>query len=141
VKYAWYDRPQDQMVFYILHINTSFLPPLAPTLEHRADFLIILQRVGLLGWAISSSQGLYQNTGQHKHRLNAYAHQTSMPCVGFEPTIPASEQAKTLHAIDLSATVTGISTLRTLLNSPNLFLVVELIFTSEQSETVLFRCQ
>jgi hypothetical protein len=39
------------------------------------------------------------NTGQHKHRINAYTYQTSMPCVGFEPTIPASEQAKTVHAL------------------------------------------
>jgi hypothetical protein len=30
-----------------------------------------------------------------------------MPWVRFEPTIPASEQAKTVHALDLSATVTG----------------------------------
>jgi hypothetical protein len=46
-----------------------------------------------------------------KHRTiqtqNKYTHQTSMPCVGFEPTIPASERAKTLHALDRSATVTG----------------------------------
>jgi hypothetical protein len=34
--------------------------------------LIILQTVGLLGRVISSSQGLYLNTGQHKHRINAY---------------------------------------------------------------------
>jgi hypothetical protein len=30
-----------------------------------------------------------------------------MPCVGFEPTIPASEWAKTVRALDRSATVTG----------------------------------
>jgi hypothetical protein len=30
-----------------------------------------------------------------------------MPCVGFEHTIPASERAKTFHALDRSATVTG----------------------------------
>jgi hypothetical protein len=30
-----------------------------------------------------------------------------MPCVGFEPTIPASEWAKTVHALDRLATVTG----------------------------------
>jgi hypothetical protein len=30
-----------------------------------------------------------------------------MPCVGFEPTIPASERAKTVHVLDRSATVTG----------------------------------
>jgi hypothetical protein len=30
-----------------------------------------------------------------------------MPCVGFEPTIPASERAKKVLALELSATVTG----------------------------------
>jgi hypothetical protein len=30
-----------------------------------------------------------------------------MPCVGFETTIPASERAKVVHALDRSATVTG----------------------------------
>jgi hypothetical protein len=30
-----------------------------------------------------------------------------MPYVGFELTIPDSEQAKTVHALDCSATVTG----------------------------------
>jgi hypothetical protein len=30
-----------------------------------------------------------------------------MPWVGFESTIPASEWAKTVHALDRSATVTG----------------------------------
>jgi hypothetical protein len=42
-----------------------------------------------------------------KHRINTYTHQTSMPWVGFEPTITASEQAKTVHALDCSASVTG----------------------------------
>jgi hypothetical protein len=44
---------------------------LAPVLEHRADYsisLIFSQAVGLLRRAISSSQGLYLNTAQHKHR-------------------------------------------------------------------------
>jgi hypothetical protein len=30
-----------------------------------------------------------------------------MPWVGFESTIPVSEQAKTVHALDRLATVTG----------------------------------
>jgi hypothetical protein len=30
-----------------------------------------------------------------------------MPYVGFEPMIPASERAKTIHALDRSASVTG----------------------------------
>jgi hypothetical protein len=69
------------------------------------SFMIILQTVGLLGRVISSSQGRYLNTGQHKHRINTY--QTSIPCVGSEPTIATSERAKTVHALDHSANVTG----------------------------------
>jgi hypothetical protein len=69
--------------------------------------LVVLQTVGLLGRVISSSQGLYLNTGQHKDRINTYTYQTSMPYVGFKPTIQASKRAKTVHALDCSATVTG----------------------------------
>jgi hypothetical protein len=32
-----------------------------------------------------------------------------MPSMGFELTIPASERAKTVHALERSATVTGYS--------------------------------
>jgi hypothetical protein len=46
-----------------------------------------------------------------KHRTtqtqNKHIHKTSMFCVGFEPTIPAFEWAKTVHALGCSATVTG----------------------------------
>jgi hypothetical protein len=63
-----------------------------------------------LGRVISSSQGLYLNIGQHKHRINTHTYQTSMPCVGFEPMIPASERTKTVCALDRSATVTGRAT-------------------------------
>jgi hypothetical protein len=45
---------------------------------------------------------------QNKH-THTHTHQTSMPRVGFESTIPASERAKTVHALDRSATVTGFS--------------------------------
>jgi hypothetical protein len=31
-----------------------------------------------------------------------------MPWVGFEPTIPGAERAKTVHALDGSATVTDL---------------------------------
>jgi hypothetical protein len=34
---------------------------------------------------------------------------TSMPWVGFEPTIPAFEGAKTVHALDRATTMTGLS--------------------------------
>jgi hypothetical protein len=40
-------------------------------------------------------------------RRTDHSSEKSMPCVGFESTIPASEQAKTVHALDHSATVTG----------------------------------
>jgi hypothetical protein len=35
--------------------------------------------------------------------------QTSMPGVGFEPTIPVFERAKTVYALDRAATVTGLT--------------------------------
>jgi hypothetical protein len=35
--------------------------------------------------------------------------QTSMPLVGFEPTIPAFERAKAVHGLDHAATVIGLS--------------------------------
>jgi hypothetical protein len=57
---------------------------------------------------ISRSEGRYLNTGQHKHRMNAYTHQTSFPRMGFEPTIPASERAKTVRVLDRATTVTGL---------------------------------
>jgi hypothetical protein len=75
-----------------------------PLIQFRNHFP---QTARLLGRVISSSQGLYLNIGQHKHRKNAYTHQVSMPYVGFEITIPASELAKTVNALDCAATVTG----------------------------------
>jgi hypothetical protein len=77
-----------------------------PLIQFRNHFS---QTVGLLGRVISSSQGLYLNTGQHKHRINAYTHQTSMPCVGLEPTNPASNVAKAVHALDRTVTMISLS--------------------------------
>jgi hypothetical protein len=76
----------------------------SPLLQFRDIFR---QPVGLLGRGISPSQSRYLHAEQHKHRINAYTHQTSMPWVGFEPTIPAFERAKTIHASDRAATVIG----------------------------------
>jgi hypothetical protein len=75
-----------------------------PLIQFRKHFS---QTVGLLGRVMSPSQGRYLHTGQHKHRINAYTHQISMLCVGFEPTIPATERAKTGRTSDRAATVTG----------------------------------
>jgi hypothetical protein len=79
---------------------TDSTAPLGPGLWFFS-FMIILQTVGLLGRVISLSQGLYLNTGQHKHRINTYTYQTSVPCVS------PSERAKTVHALDSLSTVTG----------------------------------
>jgi hypothetical protein len=43
-----------------------------------------------------------------------------MPYVGFEPTISASERAKTVHALDRSATVTDSSIFFFFLIAPTL---------------------
>jgi hypothetical protein len=75
-----------------------------PLIQFRNHFS---QTVGLLGRVISPSQDLYLNTGQHKHRINGYTHQTCMPRVRFEPTIPASEREKTVNALDGAVAVTG----------------------------------
>jgi hypothetical protein len=64
---------------------------------------LFTQPVGLPGRGISPSQGRYLHTGQHKHKRT----QILMPRVGFEPTIPAFERAKTVHASDRAATVIG----------------------------------
>jgi hypothetical protein len=74
---------QSLWIFFSLALQ----PPWA--LAYIFNFIIILQTVGLLGRVISSSRGLYLNTGQHKHRINTYTHQISMPCVRFEPLDPS----------------------------------------------------
>jgi hypothetical protein len=91
----------------ILYVFSMALPGHAgprPLIQCRNHFS---QSAGLLGRVISPSKGRYLNTGQQKHRINAYTHQTSMPWVAFQPTIPASERAKTVHALDRAATVAG----------------------------------
>jgi hypothetical protein len=73
------------------------------------------QTVGLLGRLISSSQGLY---------LNTYTYQTSMHCMGFEPTIPASERAKTVKCLIIIFFVisgVGLSPLGTAATSGQLY--------------------
>jgi hypothetical protein len=40
------------------------------------------------------------NHGKTRAHTHTHKHQMSMPGVGFERTVPASEQAKTVHALD-----------------------------------------
>jgi hypothetical protein len=60
--------------------------------------------VGLIGLGISPSQGRYLHTEQHKQNKLT---ETFIPWVGFEPTIPAFELAKTVHSLDRAATAIG----------------------------------
>jgi hypothetical protein len=68
------------------------------------SFLMYTQSVGFLGRGISPSQGRSLHTKQHTQNKRT---QTSMPWVGFEPTIPVFERAKTFHALDRASTVNG----------------------------------
>jgi hypothetical protein len=61
--------------------------------------------VGLLERLISSSQDLYTHRKPHTHKNQTYIPWVGL--VGFEPMIPVSERAQTVHALDRSATVTG----------------------------------
>jgi hypothetical protein len=65
-------------------------------------FSVYTQLIGLLGRGISRSQGRYLTQTHNKYK------QTYMPRVGFEPTITTFEWAKTVHALDLAASVIGI---------------------------------
>jgi hypothetical protein len=79
-------------------------------LEHMADFSVSWSFTdGGTPWTgdqlVAKSLPKHRTTQTQK---NAHTHQTSMPWVEFEPTIPASERGKTVHSSDRSATVTGI---------------------------------
>jgi hypothetical protein len=67
-------------------------------------FLISTQSVRLLGRGISPSHSRYLHTEQHKQNKRTL---TSMPRVGFEPTTPVFERAKTFYALDSIATAIG----------------------------------
>jgi hypothetical protein len=101
--YPVFKIPQGQFA-----VDDSFFP-VAPTLEQRASVkhFVSLQffnskTVGRTPWMGDQPVArLLPIQTQNKHR------QTSMSYVGFEPTIPAFERAKTVDASDCAATVTG----------------------------------
>jgi hypothetical protein len=63
-----------------------------------------IQSVGLLGRGVSPTQGLYLYAGQHRQSKHT---QTSMPRVGFPPTIQLFERVNAVHALDREDTVIG----------------------------------
>jgi hypothetical protein len=66
-----------------------------PLIQFRNHFS---QTVGLFGRVISPSQGRYLNTGQHKHRINAYTDiHASSGIRAHDPSIRASEDSSCLR--------------------------------------------
>jgi hypothetical protein len=114
----------EMFIFYFLY---PFLLYRTLTMSRIFIFLwIYTQSVGLLGRVIGSSQGLYLNTGQQEHRkththtpnihalsgirthdhgLRASEDSSCLRPLGYCDRL-ASERAKTVHALDRSATVT-----------------------------------
>jgi hypothetical protein len=66
------------------------------------SFLIYTQLVGLLGRVIARPLPTHRRTQIQNKRS-----QTSVPRVGFEPTIPVFKRAKTVHELHRAATVIG----------------------------------
>jgi hypothetical protein len=117
---AGYECPLFKSRLNTISLSLSLPPPprLLLPLEHRTSvrrfvslqFLDLRQLVGLLGRGISPTQGRYLHAGQHTQYKRG---QTSMPRVGFEPTIAVFERAKTVHALDSAATVIGENIIHT----------------------------
>jgi hypothetical protein len=62
-------------IIFLLFFLTGFYSPYR-TLAFLSGLLDPQTLVGLLGWGISPTQGLYRNTGQHNTETRRY---TSMP--------------------------------------------------------------
>jgi hypothetical protein len=87
-----------------LRLVPSSLETTACVIFLSVDLQPYTQSVGFLGRGISPSQERYLHTEQHKENKRA---QRSMPRMGFEPTIPVFERAKTVHALERAATGIG----------------------------------
>jgi hypothetical protein len=127
--YVTYSRPSKQMCFYLwaqdkIH-QTTLNEFIEVPLSNKICYLWIriyiyycygstalcwaltafsvswsyTQPVGLIGWGISLSQGRYQHTEQHKHRINA--HNTNIHALGgirtHDPSVRASEDSSCLR--------------------------------------------
>jgi hypothetical protein len=85
-------------IHYIFFIGSLAHSERRPLIQFRNHFS---QTVGLLGRVISPSQGCYINTGQHKHRINAYTHtpniHASSGIRAHDPSVRASEDSSWLR--------------------------------------------
>jgi hypothetical protein len=94
------------LIQYVSVIHDHFTP--SPPLWLGCFFSsLILYTVGRTPWTgnqpVARLLPIHRTTQTHNKRK-----QISMPRMGFEPTIPVFEHAKTVHALDRAATVVGI---------------------------------
>jgi hypothetical protein len=87
-----------------LHI---YLWPYSPLLDLGRFFsFLVIYTLGRTPWTgdqpVARPLPTHRTTQTQNKRT-----QTSMPRVGFEPTIPVFERTKTVHALDRAATVIG----------------------------------
>jgi hypothetical protein len=68
---------------------------------------LIFYRVGRTTWTGGSARRKAATWTHRTAQTHSKRIQTSMPQVGFEPTIPVFERAKTVHALDRAANVIG----------------------------------
>jgi hypothetical protein len=69
---------------------------------------LILYTVGRTPWTGDQPVAKPLRTNRTTQTRNKRT-QTTVPRVGFEPTIPAFERAQTVHALDRAATVIGVT--------------------------------
>jgi hypothetical protein len=94
----FFSAPCSQVPCVFFAISTA---PLGPGLWFFS-FMIISQTVGLLGWVISSSQGLYLNTGQHKQNKHIHIPNIHALCgirTHGDPCLRASEESTCLRPL------------------------------------------
>jgi hypothetical protein len=102
-------------------IFNTYLPTYLPTYGSTVFFVgplplfqfLNLYRVGRILWA--GDQPIARPLAIHRTtQTQNTSTQISVPCVGFEPTFPVFERAKTDHELDRAATAIGtISTFLT----------------------------
>jgi hypothetical protein len=88
------------------YISTCLPMALQPFRPWRFFSFLILHTVGRTPWTVDQSVARPLPTHRTTQTQNKRT-QASMPPVGFESTIPVFERAKTVHALDLAATVSG----------------------------------
>jgi hypothetical protein len=104
-------KPRQQLkshciLYFIDFIYLSIYLWLYSLLLDLGRFLsfLILYTIGRIHWTGDQPVARPLLTEQHKQNKRK---ETCMPWVGFEPTIPAFERAKTVYAWDCAVTVIG----------------------------------